>query len=107
MFHFRNFYKRSLLCKSLLWTCEYTGKSSLTYSEAVKSEKDSKKQIASISSPVKYAVLMMIHHCQRSSLWQLYEEVWMMVKDRYYKDEEVDVTVNKKRYASLTFHSLC
>ena len=73
----------------------------MTYSEAVKSERDAEKQIASIPDAVKHAVLLMIHQCQRSSLWQLYEEVWMMVKDRYYKNEEVDVTLNKKRYACV------
>lgn len=40
---FREFAERIILCNSLVWACEETGRSGLTYSEAVESEKNAKK----------------------------------------------------------------
>ena len=94
----RSFYKRSLLCKSLVWSCAYTGKGHLTFSEASKSEEDSRRQVESLPAPVKRAVLEVIHHCQRTSLWQLFEELWMLFKDRYWEEEQVEATVDKRRW---------
>lgn len=95
----RSFYKRSLLCKSLVWSCAYTGKSRLTFSEALKSEEESRRQVESLPAPVKRAVLEVIHHCQRTSLWQLFEELWTLFKDRYWEEEQVEATVDKRRWA--------
>lgn len=93
----RSFYKRSLLCKSLVWSCAYTGKGRLTFGEALKSEEESRRQVEGLPVPVKRAVLKVIHHSQRTSLWQLFEELWMLFKDRYWEDEQVEATVEKRR----------
>ena len=47
--------------------------------------------------PVKRAVLKVIHHCQRTSLWQLFEELWVLFKDRYWEGEQVEATVEQRR----------
>lgn len=40
---FREFAERIILCNSLVWACEETGRSGLTYIEAVECEKNAKK----------------------------------------------------------------
>ena len=35
---YESFFQRTILCNSLVWSCSVTGKSNLTYDEAVESE---------------------------------------------------------------------
>ena len=85
-----------MLCKSLLWSCEFTGKNSLTLEEAKQSEEEASKMIEAIPEPVKKAILSMIHSSQRVSTWQLFDEVWSIIKDRYYVGEQVEAALEKK-----------
>lgn len=41
---YESFFQRTILCNSLVWSCSVTGKSNLTYDEAVESEKKARKR---------------------------------------------------------------
>ena len=43
---YEQFFERTILCNSLVWSCSVTGKSGLTYEEAVDSEQKAKKRIS-------------------------------------------------------------
>lgn len=93
----RSFFARTILCNSLVWSCKYTGKSNLTYSEALKSERDVEKLGNSLCSPLQRAALYLVHHIQRGRLANLCDEVFSYLKDRYQEGEEVEVQYSGKR----------
>lgn len=48
LFTRRAFFERTIMCNSLVWSCSLTGKSNLTYQEAVDSEKKAIKTVSDI-----------------------------------------------------------
>ncbi|KAL9952948.1 hypothetical protein ACROYT_G040281 [Oculina patagonica] len=75
----------------MLWSCQYTGKSGLTYQEAHDSERAIRKQGHSLPEPIQRAALTLVHHTQRGRLANLCDEVFSYLKDHYQEGEEVDV----------------
>ena len=49
---FSKFFERMILCNSLLWSCEMTGKSGLTYQEATDSERAARKTLSAVPKEV-------------------------------------------------------
>ncbi len=49
----REFAERIILCNSLVWGCEETGKTGLTYVEALESEKNAKKLLNDFPTEVR------------------------------------------------------
>lgn len=54
------YFERTILCNSLVWTCALTGKTVLTYAEAIESEKKAKKTISSFPSLLEKAIIYLI-----------------------------------------------
>lgn len=81
----------------MVWSCKFTGKSNLTYSEALKSERQVIKQGNSLSSPLQRATLTLVHNIQRGRLANLCDEVFSYLKDRYQEGEDVEVQHSGKR----------
>ena len=42
---YSEYFERTILCNSLVWTCSLSGKSGLTYSEAIQSEDKARDSI--------------------------------------------------------------
>ncbi|KAK3712856.1 hypothetical protein QZH41_019204 [Actinostola sp. cb2023] len=87
----KSFFKRTILCNSLVLELQIYWKSSLTYSEALESEQEVIKQGNSLSSPLQRAALTLVHHIQRGRLANLCDEVFSYLKDRYQECEDVEV----------------
>ena len=49
---YEEFFQRTILCNSLVWSCSVTGKANLTYEEAVASEKKAKKRLGEDVAPI-------------------------------------------------------
>ena len=47
------FFERMILCNSLLWSCEMTGKSGLTYLEAADSERAARRSLSAVPKEVR------------------------------------------------------
>ena len=45
---YEQFFERTILCNSLVWSCGVTGKSNMTYDEACDSEAKAKKRISNL-----------------------------------------------------------
>ncbi|XP_048585941.1 bromodomain adjacent to zinc finger domain protein 1A isoform X2 [Nematostella vectensis] len=88
------FFKRTILCNSLVWSCRFTGKSGLTYEEAEESEEDIIAIGESLSAPLRQAVLTLVHHTHRGKLANLCDEVFFYLKDRFQEGEEVELQHN-------------
>ncbi|EDO44053.1 predicted protein [Nematostella vectensis] len=100
------FFKRTILCNSLVWSCRFTGKSGLTYEEAEESEEDIIAIGESLSAPLRQAVLTLVHHTHRGKLANLCDEVFSYLKDRFQEGEEVELQHNDTNKAKLQIRNL-
>ena len=90
------FSSRTILCNSLVWSCSVTGKTNLTYEEAVESERKAKKRLGTLPKPLKRGLLWLTDHTQRGKLSDLVDDVWRFASGRYFKNEVVEAIVNEQ-----------
>ncbi|XP_039282442.1 bromodomain adjacent to zinc finger domain protein 1A isoform X2 [Nilaparvata lugens] len=88
---YEEFCERIFLCNSLVWSCSYTGRSSLTYQEAIDSELVAKKMLNEFPLKLRIPVLYLTTLTERSSLLEFAEDVFAFARDRYFIGEEVEV----------------
>lgn len=62
---FSEYFERTILCNSLVWTCHLTGKTGLTFSEAVESEEKALKSIKPISKALEKAIVYLLYKTTR------------------------------------------
>nr|XP_030130503.3 bromodomain adjacent to zinc finger domain protein 1A isoform X4 [Taeniopygia guttata] len=94
---FRNyddFFERTILCNSLVWSCAVTGKPGLTYQEALESEKRARHNLQSFPEALIIPVLYLATLTHRTRLHEICDEIFAYVKDRYFVDETVEVLRN-------------
>lgn len=89
-----------ILCNSLVWTCELTGRPGLTYLEAVESEERARASLMAMPVALKRALLYLARHSNRGRLSDLCDDVFYYVKDRFFVGEEVEGVVDGNRYCS-------
>lgn len=97
-FMHRAFFKRTILCNSLVWSCEITLKHSLTYEEAAESELEARKIGEQVAQPIKRGILTLVHYTRHSRLDNLCDEVFNYIRDRYQEGEEIDVKYKGEKY---------
>ncbi|KAK0152886.1 Bromodomain adjacent to zinc finger domain protein 1A [Merluccius polli] len=86
------FFERTILCNSLVWSCALTGKASLTYLEAVESERRARQSLQNFSPALLIPLLHLVAASRRCRLAELCEDIYGYVKDRFFPGETVDVT---------------
>ena len=82
---YEEFFQRTILCNSLVWSCSITGKSNLTYEEAVESERKAKKRLGTLPKPLKKGLLWLTHHTKRARLSDLVDDVYVFASNRYFR----------------------
>lgn len=87
------FFERIILCNSLVWSCAITGRSGMTYQEAVECEDKAKRHLATFQESLQRALLFLATLTHRSRLVDLNDDVFMFAKDRYFIGETVDVSL--------------
>jgi bromodomain adjacent to zinc finger domain protein 1A len=80
-----------MLTNSCIWQCSLTGRPDLTFAEALESEKSAQKLLRQFPSALRGPVLYVASLTKRSSLKELVDDVFNFTKDRYFKDEKIDV----------------
>ncbi|XP_034530820.1 bromodomain adjacent to zinc finger domain protein 1A isoform X2 [Notolabrus celidotus] len=85
------FFERTILCNSLVWSCALTGRAGLTYLEAVESERRAKQSLQSFPQSLVVPLLHLAALSHRGRLSELCEDVYTFVKDRFFPGETVDV----------------
>ena len=78
-------------CNSLIWACSLTGTCNLTYQQALDSEKEAKKLIASLDKCYQKTALTLVHHVCRTNVKNLVDEICSFLRERFVKDEVVDM----------------
>ncbi|XP_072485765.1 bromodomain adjacent to zinc finger domain protein 1A isoform X2 [Notamacropus eugenii] len=89
-----DFFERTILCNSLVWSCAVTGKPGLTYQEALESEKKARQNLQSFPEPLIIPVLYLTTLTHRSRLHEICDDLFIYVKDRYFVGEIVEVVRN-------------
>lgn len=81
-----------ILCNSLVWTCALTGKSGLTYQEAVECEEKARRQLNSLPEPLQKPLLYLANKTHTTRLADLNEDIFSYARERYFTGEIVEVT---------------
>uniref|UniRef100_A0A8D0H262 Bromodomain adjacent to zinc finger domain protein 1A n=1 Tax=Sphenodon punctatus TaxID=8508 RepID=A0A8D0H262_SPHPU len=89
-----DFFERTILCNSLVWSCAVTGKPGLTYQEALASERKARQNLQSFPEALIVPVLYLATLTHRSRLHEICDEIFAYVKDRYFVGEVVEVLRN-------------
>ncbi|XP_072194519.1 bromodomain adjacent to zinc finger domain protein 1A isoform X2 [Excalfactoria chinensis] len=89
-----DFFERTILCNSLVWSCAVTGKPGLTYQEALESEKKARHNLQSFPEALIIPVLYLATLTHRSRLHEICDEIFAYVKDRYFVGETVEMIRN-------------
>lgn len=93
---YEQFFERTILCNSLVWSCGVTGKSGLTYEEAVESEAKAKKRISNLPKPLKKGVLWLAHRIKKGRLGDMVDDLADWTRNRYFVDEIVDAVIGNQ-----------
>lgn len=93
------FFERTILCNSLVWSCALTGRAGLTYLEALESERRARLSLQSFSPALLVPLLHLAALSCRGRLTELCEDVYGYAKDRFFPGETVDV--NAARYGGV------
>lgn len=83
------YFERTILCNSLVWTCTLTGKTGLTFAEALESEIKAKKILAQIPVALVKGILYLLTLTRRGNIKDLIDDLFSFVRDRYFIGETV------------------
>uniref|UniRef100_A0A8C2KX75 Bromodomain adjacent to zinc finger domain protein 1A n=1 Tax=Cyprinus carpio TaxID=7962 RepID=A0A8C2KX75_CYPCA len=85
------FFERTILCNSLVWSCAVTGKPSLTYQEALESERKARLNLQKFPNALLVPLLHLTALTHHSRLHEICDDVYAYVKERFFPGEIVDV----------------
>lgn len=74
----------------MVWTCSMTGKSNLTYQEALESEEQAIQCLKEFPSELKVPILYLSTLTKRTSFGEMAEDIFVYTKDRYFVGENVE-----------------
>ncbi|KAJ8924480.1 hypothetical protein NQ315_007277 [Exocentrus adspersus] len=95
---YEEFSERMFLCNSMVWTCSMTGKSNLTYQEALESEENAKKSLKEFPIELKIPILFLASRTQRSSFGEMADDVFLYAKDRYFIGENLETSFTGNKW---------
>jgi len=90
------FFDRTILCNSLVWSCAVTGKSNLTYEEAVESEDKAKKRISNLPKPLKKGLLWLTNKTKKGRVGEIVDDIYDWSKSRYFVGETVEAVIGSQ-----------
>ncbi|CAK9822646.1 Bromodomain adjacent to zinc finger domain protein 1A [Anthophora retusa] len=96
---YNEFCERIILCNSLIWSCSITGRTNMTYEEALQCEENAKKSLKEFPMELRIPILYLASKTNRSSFNEMIEDVYQFARDRYFVGEMVE--------ASFTEDSWC
>ncbi|VDP10990.1 unnamed protein product [Soboliphyme baturini] len=92
-----DFFKRTILLNSLVWTCSATGRTNLTFEEALLSERTSKESLENFPSNLARPLLFLCRLTKRSRLEDLLNDVYGFVRNHYFVGEVVEVVLGLEK----------
>jgi bromodomain adjacent to zinc finger domain protein 1A len=86
------YFERTILCNSLVWTCSLTGRTGLTYAEAIESEEKAVRLMEKFPNTLEKPILYLISLTKRGNIKDLIDDLFSYTKDRYFIGEHVILT---------------
>eukprot|EP00096_Caligus_rogercresseyi_P009103 TRINITY_DN3029_c0_g1_i3.p1 TRINITY_DN3029_c0_g1~~TRINITY_DN3029_c0_g1_i3.p1 ORF type:complete len:1517 (+),score=584.82 TRINITY_DN3029_c0_g1_i3:77-4552(+) len=90
---YEDFFKRTILCNSLVWSCALTGKSGLTFEEASEYEEKAKERLGVFQKELKIGFLWVAHQTRRGRLSDLVDDVYKFSQGRYFLGEKIEAVI--------------
>lgn len=87
-----------LLCTSMVWTCAMTGKSNLTYEEALESEENARRSINEFPVELRIPVLYVATKTKRTGFGEMAEDVFSYCKDRFFIGEKLECSFTGNKW---------
>lgn len=91
------YFERQFLYSSLLWTCSVTGRTGLTYSEALKSEQESKALLSTIPTVLQKVMLHLMTYMNNFSTNVTLSILIEYTNLRYFIGEHVQISPKNKK----------
>lgn len=95
---YSEFAERTILCNSMVWTCAMTGRSNLTYIEALQSEENARKSLKDFPLELRIPVLFLANKTKRSSFVDMADDVFTYIKERYFVGENVEASFSGNKW---------
>lgn len=86
---------------STVWSCSLTARRSLTFAEALQSEKEARKMLKSFSEDLKSPIILLVTITKRTNFTELIDDIFPFLNVRYLKGETVmakNVDVSRKSF---------
>jgi len=90
----RKFFGRIILCNSLVWSCEATGQSGLTYLEAVAADRRASNRLADFPDALRCPLLLLMQLTRRRKITDARDDIFPFVSRHFFVDEEVTATIS-------------
>uniref|UniRef100_A0A1I7TYY9 DDT domain-containing protein n=1 Tax=Caenorhabditis tropicalis TaxID=1561998 RepID=A0A1I7TYY9_9PELO len=97
------YFTRMMMLNTTVWSCSLTRKSNLTYFEAIKSEQEAETELLNFPESLERPILFIVQKfTNRGRFEELVNDVYHIMKDRYFTNEEVYYTErNRKLLAQI------
>ena len=92
------------MCNSLVWTCSLSGKTGLTFSEAIESAEKARQILAKFPPVLEKALVFLMSLTKRGNIKDLTDDMFTFTKDRFFIGEQVQVVVG---HAKSDIHKSC
>ncbi|KAI7690064.1 Bromodomain adjacent to zinc finger domain protein 1A, partial [Sarcoptes scabiei] len=96
-FSYDEFYERHSLYNSLLWTCSVTGKTGLTYLQALKSESDSRNLLSTIPNLLQKILLHLMTYLKNFSTNVTLSLLTEFTNFRFFIGETIQISLSNNR----------
>lgn len=96
--NYEEYAERMLLCTSMVWTCAMTGKSNLTYEEALESEENARRSINEFPVELRIPVLYVATKTKRTGFGEMAEDVFSYCKDRFFIGEKLECSFTGNKW---------
>ncbi|XP_034941274.1 bromodomain adjacent to zinc finger domain protein 1A isoform X2 [Chelonus insularis] len=87
---YNEYCERIILCNSTIWSCSITGKTNMTYEEAVACEENAKKILKEFPMELRTPILYLATKTKRTSFSEMIEDIYQFARDRYFVGEMVE-----------------
>ncbi|EFN82387.1 Bromodomain adjacent to zinc finger domain protein 1A [Harpegnathos saltator] len=97
---YNEFCARIILCNSLIWSCSITGRTSMTFQEALECEENAKKSLKEFPMELRIPILYLASKTNRFSFNEMIEDVYQFARDRYFVGEMVEASFTEESWCN-------
>ncbi|XP_014471104.1 PREDICTED: bromodomain adjacent to zinc finger domain protein 1A isoform X3 [Dinoponera quadriceps] len=97
---YNEFCARIILCNSLIWSCSITGRTSMTFQEALECEENAKKSLKEFPMELRIPILYLASKTNRMSFNEMIEDVYQFARDRYFVGEMVEASFTEESWCN-------